>query len=232
MRQDLLQQRLSGFAEPSYAQFTRKLVTSERMVVGVRTPVLNKLAHTLAKQEGEQCLLDFLQSEQPWYEEVILTYKAFALIPLPFEKRRAYLKRLRPYNDSWATNDTLAGSLGDLNEDRSTFYSDLSALLVQSNAFDVRLGIVSLMLYFLEEPTFTDVLEVLSHVDASHYYVLMALGWAYATAFCKDREKTFAYLKQGRLAEPVRKKAIQKCIESRLVSPEDKILLRELRHQI
>jgi hypothetical protein len=85
------------------------------------------------------------------------------------------------------------------------------------------------MNYYLDAASIDQTLEELATVSNPHYYVVMALGWAYATAFCRSRSKTLPYLYPGILGEQVRRKAIQKCIESRLVGEEDKTLLKSIR---
>ncbi len=216
-------------AEPSYAAFSKKLQVSHRTILGVRTPHLNKLANSLANTEGVQALSDFYTYEEPSYEEIIVIYKLLGLLLLPSGEGLSHLVRLLPYNESWATNDTLASSLKPLCRYPDILYPFLLTLLKSSHPYEQRLGIVGLMLHFLDSPTFDEVLDAWSLVQSNHYYVVMALGWAYATAYCKEKEKTLAYLQKGVLQEEVRRKAIQKCIESRIPSEEEKRVLRELR---
>lgn len=229
MNQATLLRRLSESAEPSYAAFSKKLQVSHRTIIGVRTPHLNKLAHSLAKTEGMKALSDFYSYENPSYEEIIVIYKLLGLLPLPAGEGLSHLVRLLPFNDSWATNDTLASSLKLLCQHPDTLYPFLLTLLKSSHPYEQRLGIVALMLHFLKEPTFDEVLASWSKVKNDHYYVVMALGWAYATAYCRERQKTLVYLQKGVLQEEVRRKAIQKCIESRIPSEEEKLSLKELR---
>jgi 3-methyladenine DNA glycosylase AlkD len=229
VNQPELVRRLSEYAEPSYALFSLKLQVSDRTIMGVRTPHLTTLARSLAKTEGVQALLDFYSYESPSYEEVIVIYKLFGLLRLHPDEGLSLLVRLLPYNESWATNDTLAGSLSHLSQQDSTLYPFLLALLKSPHPYEQRLGIVSLMLHFLDAPTFDEVLDAWSKVESDHYYVIMALGWGYASAYCKNREKTLEYLQRGRLQESVRRKAIQKCIESRIPSEAEKHMLRALR---
>ncbi len=172
---------------------------------------------------------EFLEDNDLSYEEILILYKLFGIIPFSTDQRFLYLEKLLPFNHSWATNDTLASAMKWIEEDRVVYYPYFLSLLSFSQPYTKRLGIITLMLYYLEDTTFSEVLEKLSVVDSDHYYVMMALGWAYATAYCKHREATLPYFQYGVLSESVRKKAIQKCIESRLVSADDKAMLKILR---
>ncbi len=228
MKRTALIERLSELAEPSYRSFQLKLQISNGVVYGVRAPALQKLAKHIASTYGVLALTELLSYKALSYEETIILYKLFGQITLTEAERLSYLPKMLPYNDSWATNDCLASEMKWIRKNRD-FYHYFSTLLEKEYPYDKRLGIVTLMLYFLEPDTFGEVLKKLSTAESDHYYVMMALAWAYASAYCKDKEKTLPYLQPGILAEKVRKKAIQKCIESRLVSDEDKTLLKALR---
>ncbi|MDK2860322.1 MAG: hypothetical protein PWP25_1508 [Sphaerochaeta sp.] len=222
-------ERLSELAEPSYRSFQQKLQVSEGQVYGVRAKALQNLAKQIASTHGTLALKKLLSYDSLSYEETIILYKLFGQITLTEEERLSYLPNMLPYNHSWATNDCLASEMKWIRKNREFYYPYFSTLLNHKAPYDKRLGIVTLMLYYLESTTIEEVLKRLSHVESGHYYVMMALAWAFATAYCKDKEKTLPYMQPGRLAETVRRKTIQKCIESRLVSDEDKALLKVLR---
>ncbi|MDD4647284.1 MAG: DNA alkylation repair protein [Sphaerochaeta sp.] len=229
MNRTELIERLSELAEPSYRSFQLKLQVSQGQMYGVRAPALQKLAKHTASTYGVLALTELLSYKALSYEETIILYKLFGQITLTEAERLSYLPKMLPYNDSWATNDCLASEMKWIQKNMEHYYPYFSTLLTHEAPYDKRLGVVTLMLYYLEPDTFGEILKILSTVESGHYYVMMALAWAYASAYCKDKEKTLPYLHSGILAEKVRKKAIQKCIESRLVSDEDKTRLKALR---
>ncbi|WP_321300629.1 DNA alkylation repair protein [uncultured Sphaerochaeta sp.] len=229
MNRTALIERLSELAEPSYRSFQLKLQISNGVVYGVRAPALQRLAKHIASTQGMSLFTELLRSDSLSYEETIILYKLFGLISLTEEERLTYLPALLPYNNSWATNDCLASEMKWIRSNRDFYFPYFDELLTHEAPYDKRLGVVTLMIFYLEPTTIKEVLQKLSHVESDHYYVMMALAWAYASAYCKDKEKTLPYLQPGILAEKVRKKAIQKCIESRLVSDEDKTRLKALR---
>lgn len=63
------------------------------------------------------------------------------------------------------------------------------------------------------------------------YYCKMAVAWAIATAWAKQRDKTYAYMMDGKntLDDWTYNKAIQKMLESYRVSDEDKTMLRGMK---
>ena len=61
------------------------------------------------------------------------------------------------------------------------------------------------------------------------YYVNMMAAWYFATALAKRYEEILPYFTERRLALWTHNKAIQKAIESRRISPEQKEELRALK---
>lgn len=229
MKQDLLRGRLALMSEPSYALFSKKLKTSQREILGVRVPRLTALAKELAKAEGVSFLDDFLLYPSVCYEEVILAYKLFGLLKLDIQGKTHYLDELLAYNDSWASNDCLCSSFTDPKHNPKGYWPVIRGYLDSSNPWDVRFSTIAMMTNYLTDAYTPEVLELLKAVQSEHHYVNMGLAWAFATAVAKQRDRAFPYLKKGVLNEEVRKKAIQKCIESFRVSEEDKALLRLMR---
>lgn len=229
MKQDLLRGRLALMSEPSYALFSIKLKTSQREILGVRVPLLTALAKELAKAEGVSFLDDFFLYPSVCYEEVILAYKLFGLIKLDIQGNTHYLGKLLAYNDSWTSNDCLCSSFTEPKHNRKEYWPLIKGYLDSSNPWDIRFATIALMTNYLTDEYTPEVLELLKAVQSEHYYVNMGLAWAFATAVAKQRDRAIPYLHKGVLNEVVRKRAIQKCIESFRVSDEDKTLLRTMR---
>ncbi len=216
-------------SEPSYAQFSEKFNISQRPILGIRTPHLSTLAKELAKTEGKSFLEDFLSFPSVCYEEIILAYKVFGFLKLDLTTNTSYLQQLLAYNDSWATNDCLCSSFTAPKKNREEYWPLVIKYLASPNPWDIRFATIAMMNNYLTEEYTPEVLKLLGAVQSDHYYVNMGLAWAFATAVAKQRDLTFPYLEKGVLNEVVRKKAIQKCIESYRVSDEDKALLRSKR---
>ena len=229
MRQEILLGRLKALSEPSYAQFSDKLKVSERPILGVRVPHLTAFAKELVKAEGTLFLDDFLAYPLACYEEVILAYKVFGLLKLDLLTNARYLKRLLGYNDSWATNDCLCSSFVAPKKNQNEYWPLIKGYLDSPHPWDIRFATITMMSHYLTEEYTPLVLALLEAVQSAHYYVNMGLAWTFATAVAKQRDLALPYLSKGVLNEDVRKKAIQKSIESYRVSDEDKALLRSMR---
>lgn len=229
MRQEHLLKRLTEKSEPLYATFSEKLKVSQRPILGVRVPHLTTLAKSFAKEEGVLFLDDFFLYPSFSYEEVLLAYKVFGLLKLDVSTTTIYLEKLLSYNESWATNDALCSSFKAPQTDLALYWPIITRYLDSSNPWDIRFATIAMMSNYLTDEYTPKVLELLKGVESEHYYVQMGVAWTFATALAKERDITLPYLEKGVLAETVRKKAIQKCIESRRIRGEDKALLRSMR---
>ncbi len=229
MRQEKLLGRINHLIDPSYAKFSEKLKASPRPILGIRMPNLTKVSKELAKTENTSFLEDFLLYPTVCYEEVILAYKVFGLLKLDIRTSTMYLDKLLAYNDSWATNDCLCSSFTAPKSNPKEYWPFIRGYLESPNPWDIRFATITMMTSYLTDACTPEVLRVLSAVRCDHYYVNMGLAWTFATAVAKQRGEALPYLKKGMLNEDVRRKAIQKCIESYRVSDEDKALLRSMR---
>lgn len=229
MKQHDLLGRLTAMSEPSYAKFTEDLKASQRPILGVRMPRLTTLAKELARTEGLAFLDDFFLYPSSCYEEVLLAYKVFGFLDLDLQTNTRYLARLLAYNDSWATNDCLCSSFTAPRSEQREYWPLVKSYLDSTDPWDIRFSTIAMMTNYLTDEYVKEVLALLKAVHSDHYYVNMGLAWAFATAVAKHRDEAIAYLEKGILAEKVRKKAIQKCVESYRVSADDKDLLRSMR---
>lgn len=81
----------------------------------------------------------------------------------------------------------------------------------------------------MQGPYLPQVLERLSKVRSEHYYVQMAVAWAVSMCYVKDSVVTMPYLEAGPWDDFTYNKALQKIIESRQITDEQRALMRSLK---
>lgn len=86
-----------------------------------------------------------------------------------------------------------------------------------------------LMSLYLDDAFRPEYAEWAAQVRSEEYYVNMMAAWYFATALAKRYEEILPYFTERRLALWTHNKAIQKAIESRRISPEQKEELRALK---
>lgn len=213
--------------DEEYKSFHSKLIPTVEpdLIIGVRTPVLRKFAKKAAKMP---CGAEFLKSlPHKYYDENNL--HAFMLEEITdYRECMSRVKEFLPYIDNWATCDMLSPKV--FGKNKALLIDDIKELLNSAQTYSVRFAIVMLMKHYLDEDFKEEYLQAVASVATGEdYYINMGAAWFFATALCKQREKTVQFLKAGNLKPNVHNKAIQKAIESSRVNKADKEMLRKLK---
>lgn len=138
-----------------------------------------------------------------------------------------------PLVNNWAVCDCFNPKIFRKNLDK--LFPLCLRWLESKRAFTVRFGVVMMMRYFLDERFAPDFLGKVCKcldrkwVGTEKYYVEMVVAWYMATALAKQWDATIEILTEERLPKWVHNKAIQKAIESRRITEEQKEFLRGLR---
>ncbi len=220
--------KLFEFSEDNYKIFTEKLVPDTKLkVIGVRTPIIKKLAKSSIKNSVNDTNL-FLQEKHLYHEEMLL--HGFILsfekdIERFFDKFDAFL----PHVDNWAVCDCTVMALKILAKHPVATLKKIEKYIKSNNAYTVRVGIVILLCYFLDENFNDSILEYVLSIKSENYYINMAIAWFYSVALVKQYDKTIIILEQKILPKFVQNKSIQKAIESFRISQDKKLYLRTLK---
>ena len=137
------------------------------------------------------------------------------------------LDRFLPFVDNWAVCDVLSPNV--LKNDREETLRKVDSWLRSERVYTVRFAISVLMQYFLDKEFNDKYLEKVARVENDDYYVKMMQAWYFVTALTKQWKNTIGYLEQKKLKVWVHNKTIQKAIESRRISAENKKYLKALR---
>jgi hypothetical protein len=85
------------------------------------------------------------------------------------------------------------------------------------------------MNYYLEEDFKTEYLEWVKNIESQEYYINMVRAWYFATALAKQYESILPFIEEKRLDDWTHNKAIQKSLESRRITEEQKLYLKSLK---
>ena len=219
-------EKLFASADVQYRSFQAKLmpgVDAER-VIGVRTPVLRKLAKEIAREADTEAFLNDLPHR--YYEENNL--HAFIIGECKnYEKSVSYVDALLPYVDNWATCDQLSPKVFAKN--REKLIKEIDRWLASDKTYTVRFGIEMLMSHYLDDDFHPEYLEKLTKLRSDEYYVNMMLAWFFATALAKQWNSAVTYIEERRLPVWVHNKTIQKAAESYRVTAEQKAYLKGMK---
>lgn len=221
-----IRKRLFELQDFEYKAFHSKLIpdVDPDTVIGVRTPVLRKLAKEL---EGTEAAKAFIK-ELPhvYYEENNL--HGFLVEGIKdYEACIDALDKFLPYVDNWATCDMIAPKVFKKHLDK--LERDIERWLRSERTYMVRFAICMLLKHFLDDRFESRFLDMVVAVKSDEYYINMVRAWYFATALAKQYEKTFPYIKGERLDVWTHNKVIQKARESFRLNQEQKELLKSMK---
>ena len=220
-----LRTRLIGASEPDFADFQRRLMptVSPERVLGVRTPILRRLARELFGHPGREAFMRELP--HVYFEENNI--HAFMIERITdFDECVRALDIFLPHVDNWATCDQMNPRVLETRPDE--LYALALRYISSDETYRVRFGVVTLMRYFLDERYTEEVSERVCAIRSDEYYVKMAVAWYFATALAKQYCSAVRFIEDRRLDGEAHAKAIRKAIESLRVTPEHKAYLRTL----
>lgn len=221
----LLQNNLYENRDQKYRDFSKKLIFTEYAIIGVRTPILKKIAKEIAKTD---ILSYFKVSRDTSYEEILL--QAFVIssiqdVSLAVQYFNLYIQKI----DNWALCDSAVASLKIVKENKELFYLEIKKYLISENLFIVRVGLVLLLNYYIEKDYLDKIFYMVENLKREEYYINMAVAWLLSMCYLKFPRETLSYLKGSSLDLFTYNKAISKICDSYQVNSIEKEKLKKLR---
>lgn len=217
---------LFSMQDLEYKNFHSKLIPNiqEETIIGVRTPALRKYAKEFAKSNLAEQFLKCLPHR--YYEENNL--HGFLLEQIKdFEPCMEEVEKFLPYIDNWATCDVLAPKA--FKKNLPELFKKIKVWIESDKTYTVRFAIGMLMRYFLDEEFDIRYPRMVAKVRSDEYYINMMIAWYFATALAKQYEAVLPFIENQQLDTWTHNKAIQKAVESRRITPEQKTYLKTLK---
>lgn len=221
-----IRKRLFKLQDKKYRDFQCRLIPTleSATIIGVRTPELRRYAKELVKQKDMQNFLHFLPHQ--YFEENQL--HAFIISEIKDNKQcLEELNRFLPFVDNWATCDQLSPKV--FKKNRSELIDQIKQWVCSDKTYMVRFGIGMLLEHFLDDDFDPIYLEMVSNISSEEYYIHMMIAWYFATALAKQYTKALPYIEEQRLDIWTHNKTIQKAVESRRITLEQKEYLKCLK---
>lgn len=212
---------LHSIAEEKYRVFNEKMIPCDYPMLGIRVPLLRKLAKEIAKGDWKSYLK---LAKDTSHEEVMLQGMVIAIVShkMNFTEVLRYITYYISKMQSWALIDTFCSDLKVFEQYQEEAYFFIIHYLKSKEEYQVRFAVVMLLNYYLDESHIRSIFALFDEVKHEGYYVKMAVAWAVSVAFAKMPEKTFSYLQQCQLPEWTYRKALQKIVESNRVNQQMK----------
>lgn len=218
-----IKEKLLQNVDEKYRAFHSNLCPGTENILGVRVPVIRKIAKELAKDNWRE---NYEKIGNEYYEEIMLQGMILGLAKTDVEETKQYLIKYIPKIDNWAVCDTCCAGLKITAKNRETMWEFLQPYLKSEKEFEIRFGVVMLLDYYIIPEYLGKLFKTFDYIKHEGYYVKMAVAWAISICYIKFPKETDAYLKKNKLDNFTYNKAIQKIIESYRVSDEEKQELR------
>ena len=229
-------------ASESGKKFQEKIVYTRLTIYGIGIPKLRKFARVLAKNGFVPDDIEPTSSEEITLKGLVLSKQKWSDLKVieEYEKFNSLI-------DNWATCDTITPSLKQLKTESGRRY--LFSLLENSNFYKKRIGVIGLMVHFLDDKNLDEIINALVSLsntlsskttysfagtteekieNLSEYYVKMAISWYLCTLICKNYDYGKCAL-QKFTDKFIRNKTISKCHDSFRLSPNQKEELKKLK---
>ena len=221
-----LHKKLYSLQDMKYRDMQIRIIPTinPESVIGVRTPELKRMATDVLKAGDYQEFLNELPHK--YFEENQL--QAFIISGIKdLNECMEELEKFLPYVDNWTTCDQMSPKI--FRKHRKELLTHIKKWIKAEKTYTVRFGVGMLMEHFLDEEFDPEYPAMVAEIRSEEYYVNMMIAWYFATALAKQYESVLPYLEQKRLDDWTHNKAIQKSVESRRITEEQKIYLKSLK---
>ncbi|MBQ3379368.1 MAG: DNA alkylation repair protein [Clostridia bacterium] len=224
-----IKRELISLADRSTAEFSKKLISTKAEIMGVKTPLLKRMAKEISKGDYKSFLGD---PQYGTYEETAIRALVISYAKMPHEERMSLIADFVPHIDNWGICDLFTSSLRPvIKKNQSEFWSFIQEYLYSGDEFKIRFGLVVILVGFVSKEYAAPAFDVLDSVDLRSYYAMMGAAWVLSEFYIKLPEITTSYLLNNRLDDITYNKAISKMLDSYRVSDKDKAALRLMKRK-
>ena len=221
-----LYRKLYALQDLKYRDMQIKIIPTvePESVIGVRTPELKSIAKDILKDGNYKGFLEELPHR--YFEENQL--QAFIISGIKdLNECMEDLETFLPYVDNWATCDQMSPKI--FRKHKDVLFSHIKEWVNSEKTYTVRFGVGMLMEHFLDDDFDPLYPELVAKLRSEEYYVNMMIAWYFATALAKQYESILPFIEEKRLDDWTHNKAIQKSLESRRITEEQKLYLKSLK---
>lgn len=226
MKKDIVwnKEYLKSISEESYKKFNSKIIFTNYEMLGIRLPKLRRLAKEIFKTNYKE----FLNLNITYYEEAMLYLLVVALIK-DIDELMLYFPKALDLIDNWALCDSFCGSLKIVINNKEYFLKVIDKLLKSDKTYNVRVGLVLLLNYYVSEDYLDLIFKYLDNINSDEYYINMAEAWLICEIFIKYQSCGLKYLENNKLNSFTINKTISKIRDSYRVTKKVKDMILEYR---
>lgn len=197
-----------------YRKFSQSLMPGIDDVLGVRLPVLRKIAKTICKDSGWNNYID--KGRETYFEDVMLKGMVIGYCKAPIDEVILLIGNYIPKITNWSLCDSFCTGLKIVNDYRDLMFRYLDRYVYSFSEYECRFALVMYIDYFISEEYLDDIFDRIINVKCMDYYALMAKAWLLSMCYIYDADRTIGFINNNKLDEFTYKKTIQKIKESKV----------------
>lgn len=222
-----IKERLKEEAEIDYKKFSAALIPNINNVLGIRLPILRRIAKEVYTNGEYEKFLNLDQFE--YMEETMLQGMIIGLLKKTPEEILHYVKEFVPRINNWAVCDCFCAGLKFTNKNPEIVWKFIQPYFKSNEEYSIRFAYVMLLSYFVRSEYIDEVLSLIDKFRDDRYYAKMAVAWLVSVCYIKYPDKTEEYLLKSKLEKWTYNKSIQKICESLRINKQIKEKLKKLR---
>lgn len=220
----ILQEQLLSLREPQYMKFISALMPGVENVLGIRLPLLRKIAREIVRGDWRTYLAN---DDDFYFEERMLRGYVIGYAKCEPEEKLAHTADFVPKIDNWAVCDCFCWKLKSA--ERKPMWEFIQPYFHAEAEYEVRFAVVMSLGNFVEEEHLEELLAQIDSVRHEAYYVRMAVAWAVSVCFVKFPERTLQWLQNCSLDDWTFNKSLQKILDSYRVDATAKQTVRAMK---
>jgi len=217
---------LKNLSEESYKAFNNKIIPTKQKMLGVRLPILRKMAKQIAKENP----LDFIELDKNnIYEMIMLEGMVISYMDKSFKELLPLTEFFLDKVDNWAQIDSTVCNFKTIKQEKKYVLTIVKKWLKSDKEFVVRAGLIILLSHYVEKNNLEMIFKLSQSVKNNAYYVYMGNAWLISVCMAKFPDETIIFFEKNSLDKKTHNKAIQKSRESFRVSKTNKDIINKLK---
>ena len=205
---------LRSLADEKHRNFQSSLIPNadKSAILGIRIPRLREIGKEISKGNARSF---FEVSHSELYEEKMVRGIVTGLIKT--ESLCDFITLVDDFADevdNWAICDCFCSGLKEVRRYKDEFFRHIQKYLDSGNDWKIRIALVIMLDYYLEDGYIDKVLERCDSVKSKYYYVSMAQAWLVATAVAKCKAQAMEYLQNNSLDDETFNRAYRSVLKA------------------
>ena len=216
---------LYSISDNNYRLFQSRIIPNTN-IIGINIPTLKKISKDVSKGNYD----NFISlNKKTFFEEIMIHGLVIGYVKVPFNEKMRLLDQFIDFIDNWAVCDTICANMKDFKLNLDNGYEFIKKCLSSYDTYRIRVGLVLLLDYYINDIYIKDIFDICNNIKSDEYYVKMANAWLISMCYIKYPKLTLKFYRKNKLDKWTHNKAIQKTIESKRVSEEEKKMLSLLK---